>query len=109
MISEEERKFMTYWETNRDIHAQFSSKLKRGAPMSIIFSGAMIGSLVLVYFLSPDWFTKISQKANASFLPIFIALIITVIFFSYVRMHFLWERNEETYQALQQKINAKKS
>jgi hypothetical protein len=109
MISEEERKFMSYWEANRDNHAQFSSKLKRGAPMSIIFSGAIICSLVLVYFLSPDWFTKISQKANASFLPILIALIISVVFFSYFRMHFLWERNEETYQALQQKLNSKKS
>jgi hypothetical protein len=103
MLSEEEKHFLDYWKDVREIHSSFSSKLKRGLPMAIIFASTILVSILLVYALSPDWFTKISQKAKGAFLPILIAIIGSVFFFAYVRMHFLWERNEEAYQAIKQK------
>jgi hypothetical protein len=103
MLSEEEKQFLNHWKDVREMHSSFSSKLKRGLPMAIIFSSTILVSVLLVYALSPDWFTKISQKAKGAFLPILIAIIGSIFFFAYVRMHFLWEQNEEAYQALKQK------
>ena len=103
MLTKEEKHFLDYWKDVRESHGSFSSKLKRGLPMAIIFASTVLVSILLVYGLSPDWFTKISQKAKGAFFPIMIAMIASVFFFAYVRMHFLWERNEETYQALKQK------
>jgi hypothetical protein len=103
MLSEEEKHFLNYWKDAREMQSSFSSKLRRGLPMAIIFASTMLVSILLVYALSPEWFTKISQKAKGAFIPILIAMIGSVFFFAYVRMHFLWERNEEAYQALKQK------
>ena len=100
MLSKKEEDFIMYWESVRLTQNSFMSKLIRGIPMSIIFTFPVLLSVALVYFLSPEWYTKISQNLNGSFAPILIGLFLCVMFFSFFRMHFKWEMNEQMYQEL---------
>ena len=103
MISPKEIAFINHWELVRDDYATFKSKLKRGLPMAILFTFPIIFSVVAVYFLSPEWYTKVGQKIKGEFSTIMIALLICILFFSYFRMHFNWEMNEQLYHELKKK------
>jgi len=103
MLKEEEIKFMEYWEAVRDRESRFLNKLTGGMPMAMIFSLPIILSLALVYFIFPEWFTKISQKAMSVSYSIIIAVFISSLFFAFFRMQFKWEMNEQLYQELKKK------
>jgi len=100
MFSPEEIAFMKHWEMVREKESHFLSKLGRGLPMATIFGLPIILSIIAVYFLSPEWYTKISQAASGALLTTIIAVIIIIFFFSYFRMHFKWEMNEQLYMEL---------
>ncbi|MEY4703706.1 MAG: hypothetical protein RIR96_1603 [Bacteroidota bacterium] len=108
MLSVEENDFLRYWERVRLEYSQTSSKIKRGIPSALLFSFSILLSIILVYFLSPEWYTKISQKAGKSTLVILIAIMITAFFFSYMRMHYQWEMNEQHYRELLFKLKKEK-
>ena len=103
MLTEEEQKFITHWETVREEYSSFASKLTRGLPMALLFGLPVLFTVAAVYFLSPEWYTKISQKADSSSMAIIIAVFMSVLFFSYMRMHFKWEMNEQLYRELKAK------
>jgi hypothetical protein len=103
MLSQKEIEFINHWESVRVKYSSLSSKLIRGLPMALLFSFPIFFSLVLVYFLSPEWYTKISQKASGEAMMIVLSLLIIVIFFSFARMHFNWEMNEQAYTELIEK------
>ena len=100
MLSEKEIEFINHWASVRDKYSTFSSKFLRGLPMALLFSLPIFFSIVLVYFLSPEWYTKISQKASGESMMIVVSLMIIILFFSFVRMHFNWEMNEQAYLEL---------
>ncbi len=105
MLTEKEIAFMAQWELVRDAQSSFISKLVRGLPMAMFFGLPIIASIALVYFLSPEWYSKISQQANHSTLVVLIAVFISILFFSFMRMHFKWEMNEQLYTELKFKQN----
>lgn len=100
MLSEKEIKFLNDWELTREKESSFISKLGRGLPMACLFGLPILFSIALVYFLSPEWYTKISQATAGSANMILISVIIFILFFSYFRMHFKWEMNEQLYKEL---------
>ena len=91
---------MDHWERVREKESHFLSKLTRGLPMAALFGLPIILSLVAVYFLSPEWYTKVSQAASGVLGTLVIAVFIIILFFSYFRMHFKWEMNEQLYMEL---------
>jgi hypothetical protein len=103
MLTEQEQAFVTYWESVRIEQSKMSSKLVRGLPVAVLFTLPILISVVAVELFSPDWFTKISNKAIGSTWPILISLVLIIIFFSFVRMHFKWEMNDQLYGELKQK------
>jgi len=103
MLSEKESEFLRYWEQNRDPQGTFLSKLTRGLPMALLFGAPIVLSLVVVYLFFPEWYFKISASTAGSFNVIILAVFIAVLFFSYFRMHFKWEMNEQAYQELKSK------
>lgn len=105
MLTEKEISFIQYWEAVREEQSKLTSKFKNGLPMAILFSFPMFLSLAAVYFLSPDWYTKISQQANGSIAAILTSILIIIFFFSFARMHFKWEMNENLYRELKAKMN----
>ncbi|MBC7867267.1 MAG: hypothetical protein H7X88_07020 [Gloeobacteraceae cyanobacterium ES-bin-316] len=111
MLSEKELSFLQYWETYRVAHSSFISKLQRGLPMAFIFTVPILLLMVSAYLFLPEWYTKISNRIAGSFPTIILALSICIIFFSYFRMHFKWEMNEQLYKELlykQKKLEAAK-
>ena len=100
MFSQKEIDFMKHWETVREKESHFLSKLGRGLPVAMLFGLPIILSLVAVYFLSPEWYTKVSQAASGVLGTLIVAVCMIILFFSYFRMHFKWEMNEQLYQEL---------
>ena len=107
MFSQKEMDFLNDWEKVRENESHFLSKLGRGLPMAMLFGLPIILSLILVYFLSPEWYTKISPAVPGVLGTLIVAVIIIILFFSYFRMHFKWEMNEQLYMEL--KSRQKKS
>lgn len=103
MNREKELQFMAYWENSRESESAFSSKLLRGMPMAILFTAPILLSVAAVYIYSPDWYAKISAQVAGSIPVTMIALVITMLFISYFRMHFKWEQNEQLYLELKHK------
>lgn len=103
MLTEEELNFLSFWETHRDSYSKFSSKLLRGLPMASIFGFSIIMLLLVVYLFIPDWYSKVAIHNNGTVTTIFISIILLIIFFSFFRMHFQWEMNEQAFKELKSK------
>lgn len=103
MLTAKELEFIKYWEAHRTLQNSFQSKLLRGFPMALMFGLPIILFILAVYIWFPAWYTKISATTSGSFITIVIAVFIAIIFFSYFRMHFKWEMNEQLYLELKQK------
>ncbi len=101
-----EEEFVATWAKNREEFSSTTSKFIRGLPFAILFTLPIVLSVMLVYFLSPDWYAKMKLQREGIFTTIFVSLVIIVLFIAYFRMHLKWEQNEEAYQRfLQKKAN----
>lgn len=105
MLSDKEKQFVKYWEREGERQNTVWSKLLNGLPMAFLFSLPIILLLFAVYIFFPDWYTKISNTSLGSFITVIIAVFICILFFSYFRMHYKWEMNEQLYQELKNKEN----
>ena len=109
MITEKEKTFLVYWETNREAYSTFSSKLSRGFPMAVLFALPIILLVVVVWLFFPDWYMKISKTSPGMFVTAIFAMFGVVVFYAYFRMQFKWEMNEQLYQEIKIKENKTKS
>jgi hypothetical protein len=100
MITEKEKQFLRYWEANKDIEDRFLNKMLGGLPMAIIFGLPVILSVLVVRIFFPDWYMKISQTTPGMFISAIIAVVCIVLFYSFFRMQYKWEMNEQLYQEL---------
>ncbi|HMI78586.1 MAG TPA: hypothetical protein VK484_07320 [Ferruginibacter sp.] len=105
MLSEKEKQFIAYWERERERQNTVSGKIMNGLPMAIIFSLPILLIIFVIYFFFPDWYTKISNTSTGSFIAVIIAVFGCILFFSYFRMHYKWEMNEQAYRELKSKEN----
>jgi preprotein translocase subunit SecY len=103
MLSEKDKDFIIYWEKEKDSRNTFSAKLIQGLPMAALFCAPILLFIAAVYLFFPEWYTKISSRLPGSITTIVIAVIICMLFFSYFRMQFKWESNEQLYRELKQK------
>ena len=103
MLSEKEIKFLQYWEQNRERENTVKRKLTGGMPMAFIFSMPVVLSIVVVRLFLPEWYTKISKTTPGTFITIIFAMIIVALFYSFFRMQYKWEMNEQLYQELKAK------
>lgn len=100
MITERDKQFMRYWEQNREKESTFLTKLLKGLPMAIMFGLPIILSVIVVTLFFPEWYTKISQTTPGMLITAMIAVFLIVLFYSYFRMHYKWEMNEQIYREL---------
>ena len=108
MLTDKESAFVKHWELVRVEYSSTQSKLLRGLPMALLFSFPIFFSVILVYFFSPEWYTKISPSASGATFMIFVSVLLIALFFSFTRMHFKWEMNEQLYNELMYKKNSSK-
>lgn len=103
MLSEKEKQFLNYWEKERVRLKGFTAKLMAGLPMAVLFCAPILLFIVSVYLFFPEWYTKVSGSIGGSMSAIVVALLICIVFFSYFRMQFKWETNEQYYRELRNK------
>lgn len=105
MLSEKDKEFITWWEKERERLNNFPAKLLAGLPMAVLFFLPVLLFITAVYLFLPEWYTKVSGSIGGSMTSIIVALIICTLFFSYFRMQYKWEMNEQHYLKLKSKIN----
>jgi hypothetical protein len=119
MLTEKEKQFIIYWPTARLRESTFKHKLLAGLPMALMFALPILIFFAAVKIFFPSWFTVASHKqaeivtaelpekfmklSSGDMMAAFIAVLIVVLFFSYFRMHYKWEMNEQLYQELKNK------
>ncbi len=94
---------MLYWESEREKQGSIKGKIVNGLPMAVLFSLPIILFIFAVYIFFPDWYTKISNTSSGTFISIIIAVFLCILFFSYFRMYYKWEMNEQLYRELKHK------
>ncbi len=103
MLTDDESRFITFWEKNKELHSSFISKLLRGLPMACMFGLPILLLIACVYLFLPEWYTKISKTSPETFLVVTIAVFIAIFFYAFTRMHFKWEMNEQLYKEIKYK------
>ena len=104
-MTDKDKAFIHYWEQNRQEQSSFTSKLLRGLPMAIIFALPIVLSVLVVLIFFPEWYMKISKNSSGAFITVVIAMVIVIVFYSWFRMHYKWEMNEQLYKELKAKQN----
>jgi len=100
MLTEEEKRFLSYWEYNRSRKKRVIWQLAAGLPLGVIITG---GILVSVF---SDWYTRAMMQMNANsseILVLLVALLLIVIFVVVFSARHRWEMNEQRYKELLQK------
>ncbi len=116
MLSEKEERFMQRWEAVREVEGTFKHKLLSGLPMASLFALPILLFFVIVKIFFPSWFTTATHRQTEVIVPeltaqhmalsagdvvmAFIGVVVVVLFFSYFRMHYKWESNEQLYKEL---------
>ncbi|MBL7740093.1 MAG: hypothetical protein JNK14_12825 [Chitinophagaceae bacterium] len=102
MLTDEEKKFMVYWEANRLRRKKVFRQLSLGLPMGVILVTA-----ILINFFS-GWYKKAdmelrsqSQSSQASLiLVVIIAALLIVSFIVVFSVRHKWEMYEQHYREL---------
>ena len=94
---------MIYWERERAKLKTFGNKIINGLPMAVIFGLPILLMLFVVYIFFPEWYSRISQSIGSAFVSVVVAVVLCILFFSYFRMQYKWEMNEQLYEELKNK------
>lgn len=71
--------------------------------MAFLFGLPILLLVLCVYLFLPEWYTKISKTSSATFVVVVIAVLIAIVFYAFVRMHFKWEMNDQQYKEIKAK------
>jgi uncharacterized BrkB/YihY/UPF0761 family membrane protein len=107
MLSEKDKNFITRWEVERERLNSLSARLIGGLPMAILFCTPVLAFVAAVYLFFPEWYTRVSSSLPGSIVTIIFAVVICILFFSYFRMQYKWETNEQHYRELKSKAGKK--
>ncbi len=96
MLTDQEEKFLLYWEKNKDKERSFLKQISLGLPL-----GLLIGLGILLNFMS-GWYTRATMVANSQSTPLVLifAIIIIAFFCSIFYVRHRWEMNDQRYQEL---------
>ena len=105
--TDDELKFMAYWEENRLKEKRLISQLVYGLPIGIIFSVPILVNFLLGRF----WYKRADAVGLSQFSPtvLIIAVALIAIFVAVMNRKFRWEKFENKYLALKSRKDADKS
>lgn len=95
MLTDEENKFIEYWDKNRDKENKFMHQLAYGLPRGLIFSLP-----VLLAVIFHDWYKNMIFISKSQLIVILIAVMGIALFYTIFRMKFNWENNDQLYKEL---------
>jgi len=101
MLTEEEQKFLIYWEDNRLKEKKKLKQLLLGLPIGLLFTLPVL----LLLFSGRYWYRKADMIANTKLNPVvlLIAIVIIVIFVAIFYKQHDWEMKEQQYLELKAK------
>jgi hypothetical protein len=100
-ISEDERKFLLYWEKQRLKDKRLTNQLMFGLPIGILFSIPIL----INFFLGKFWYKRADAVGISQFSPtvLVIAVLLITVFVALLNRRFRWERLEQQYLELKAK------
>lgn len=102
MLTEDEKRFLDYWENNREQKKKVYRQLSVGLP-----AGVLLVVAIFVNVLS-GWYTRANMAYNGDksvFLVLLVAGIGIAVFFTIYSARHRWDQNEQRYRELLQKQN----
>lgn len=95
-MSNEEERFIEYWEQNREKEKKLFRQLVIGLPL-----GSLIGIGIIVSLLS-GWYERANMEANTESNPfvLIIAVVAIAVFFAIFYKKYTWDMNEQHYKEL---------
>jgi hypothetical protein len=100
MLTEEENRFIEYWEQNRNRKKRVFRQLAVGLPL-----GVVMVMLIFINFFS-GWFIRAEMKLRAepSLVPVIIGgALLIVVFIAVFSTYHKWDMNEQRYRELMSK------
>lgn len=101
MLTDHEKRFVSYWETHREKEGKLSRQLLFGIPFGLIFSIPII----LILFSGRLWFKRADFVAVSHLNPVLLItciMLITVFIAVFYKRH-QWDMREQQYLELKQK------
>lgn len=98
MVTEEEMKFIVYWEENRLKQKRLLYQLAFGLPVGLVF-----GLPVLISLIFSDWYKNMQFISGSQVIVIMVAVLGIAVFFALFRMKHKWDMNEQFYKELKLK------
>lgn len=102
MLTENEQKFIEYWEANRLQKKKVFKQLAMGLPLSV-----MIVVAIFINFFS-GWYKRADMEIrshSSQILVVIIAALLIVIFMTVFSVRHKWDINEQYYRELLAKKN----
>ena len=95
MITNEEKKFIDFWEVNRDRQKKLFYQLTIGLPAGLIF-----GLPILLTLIFNDWYKNMKFISVSQVIVVIIAVLGIAVFYGLFKMKYKWEQNEQLYKEL---------
>ena len=95
MVTEDEKKFIEYWETNREHQSKFMTQLISGIPVGIFFSVPVL----IILYTGRFWYKRADMLINTQLNPLLmgIAIFIIAVFVAVFYKRHQWEMKEQQY------------
>lgn len=100
MLTDEENRFILYWEQNRNRKKRVLWQLAAGLPL-----GVFLALAILVNYFS-GWYQRAAMEVNVNtsgVLVVLVAIILIIIFMVVFSSRHKWEMNEQRYRELRAK------
>jgi len=96
MLTDEEKRFIEYWEANRGKQKRWTYQLMVGLPLGLIF-----GLPIILNYLS-GWYKRATMIGNAQFNPniLIAAVLIIAVFVAIFNKKYKWDQHELRYREL---------
>ena len=99
-MTEDENKFLAWWELNRDKQKKLVRQWLVGLPIGLIFV------IPILINLSSGWYKRAAMEANSQQtnpMVLFVAMIIIISFVAVFYKRHQWDMNEQRYLELMYK------
>jgi hypothetical protein len=98
MLTEEEARFVKYWEANRDKQGTLKYQLLFGLPLGILVSLPILINFLLARF----WYKRADAVGTSQFnsLVLVFAVLVIAVFVAVFYKKFQWEQREQRYLEL---------
>jgi FtsH-binding integral membrane protein len=102
MLTEEEKKFIRYWEENRLQKKKVVRNMAVGLPLGLLFVVAIMANFFSGWYKRAD---MVLNTDSSLIMVLLVASLLIVIFMSVFSARHRWDINEQRYQELKQREN----